>query len=494
MRFLSVCSGIEAASAAWEPFGWRPLALSEIEPFPRSVLEHRLGAVPTDFGQPWRDGSNGVPLFGDFTRLRDEPWIGAADLLVGGTPCQAFSVAGARRSLADERGNLTLEYVRLANAIDDLRLASGRPPAWIVWENVPGVLSVGDNAFGAFLAGLVGGDAALVSRGGWSNAGVVAGPRRVAAWRILDAQHFGVAQRRRRVFVVARGNPRGWAAPDALLPIGESVSGHPKPCREPGAHAFADPGRNPPRGRYLGTAEGGDPDGLPFLTCSNIGKHVGTQTPLVSFDPLAFALRGREGGAMPEVEGEQVGAPLVAVPILEVGKRTGTSTTDPRAGIGIGDDGDPMFTLQAGAQHGVAFALRGREGGAQAEVEGEQVGALRAASGGSSRSYVAFSCKDFGADEGDLSPTLRAMGGNVPNGGGQVAVATASGVRRLTPRECERLQGFPDDWTLVPHRGKPASACPDGPRYKALGNSMAVPVMRHIGAGILRALEREGSQ
>ena len=221
MRYLSVCSGIEAASAAWHDLGWTPLAFSEIEPFPRAVLAHHFP---------------GVPLHGDFTVLRNQPWIVDADLLVGGTPCQAFSVAVLRGSLADARGNLTLEFVRLANAIDDLRRAAGRAPAWVAWENVPGVLSVADNALGAFLGGLVGSDAAIEPpRGrGWTDAGVVHGPRRCAAWRVLDAQHFGVAQRRRRVFVLARGGAGDWAAADALLPVGESVRWHPAPRRAAG--------------------------------------------------------------------------------------------------------------------------------------------------------------------------------------------------------------------------------------------------------------------
>ena len=219
MKYLSVCSGIEAASAAWHELGWRPLAFSEIEPFPRAVLAHHFPDVP---------------LHGDFTVLRDQPWIVDGDLLVGGTPCQAFSVAGLRGSLADARGNLTLEFVRLANAIDDLRRAAGRAPTWIVWENVPGVLSVADNAFGSFLGGLVGSDAAIEPPPGrgWTDAGVVHGPRRCAAWRVLDAQHFGVAQRRRRVFVLARGGAGDWAAADALLPVMESVRWHPAPRRE----------------------------------------------------------------------------------------------------------------------------------------------------------------------------------------------------------------------------------------------------------------------
>jgi site-specific DNA-cytosine methylase len=215
LSYLSVCSGIEAASCAWHPLGWHPLAFSEVATFPRKVLAHRFPHVP---------------LHGDFTVLRDQPWIAGADVLVGGTPCQSFSVAGLRGGLSDERGNLTLEFVRLANAIDDLRPATD-PPARILWENVPGVLSSRDNAFGAFLAGLAGCDAALTVDGTWPGAGVVAGPRRVVAWRVLDAQFFGVPQSRRRVFVLARGRAApcgGWGVADALLPIQQGADGHPE--------------------------------------------------------------------------------------------------------------------------------------------------------------------------------------------------------------------------------------------------------------------------
>jgi DNA (cytosine-5)-methyltransferase 1 len=227
MRYLSVCSGIEAASVAFEPLGWSALAFAEIDPFPRAVLQHHYPRVP---------------LYGDFTELRHQPWIVDADILVGGTPCQSFSVAGLRGSLSDDRGNLALEFIRLADAIDDLRRDAGRLPLIVLWENVPGVLSTDDNAFGAFLGGMVGSDAALVPAGRWDYAGVVDGPARVAAWRCLDAQHFGLAQRRKRVFVLAQRHPRGWACADALLPIIESLSGHPAPRREAGQRLAAGAG------------------------------------------------------------------------------------------------------------------------------------------------------------------------------------------------------------------------------------------------------------
>lgn len=192
MKYGSVCSGIEAASKAWEPLGWKPAWFSEIEPFPSAVLAHH-----------WPEVTN----LGDMTKIADAVRAGeveAPDVLVGGTPCQAFSIAGLREGLSDDRGQLTLSYVELANAIDAKRRERGEPEAIIVWENVPGVLSSKDNAFGCFLAGLAGESSELQPSGGkWTHAGCVSGPQRDIAWRVLDAQFFGVAQRRRRVFVVA---------------------------------------------------------------------------------------------------------------------------------------------------------------------------------------------------------------------------------------------------------------------------------------------------
>lgn len=216
----SVCSGIGAPETAWAPLGWDYLWSSDIEPFPNAVRAAHF---------------QGVPNLGDMTTIAPRILAGeiaAPDILVGGTPCQSFSVAGLRKGLADDRGNLALEFIRLADAIDAVRRDLGKPPAWILWENVPGVLSDAGNAFGAFLAGMVGGDAPLVPRGRWTDAGVVDGPGRCAAWRILDAQFYGLAQRRERIFVLARGGAGAWAAADALLPVIPRVRWHPAPRRE----------------------------------------------------------------------------------------------------------------------------------------------------------------------------------------------------------------------------------------------------------------------
>jgi len=499
MRYLSVCSGIEAASAAWHELGWTPVAFSEIDPFPRAVLAHHFPDVP---------------LHGDFTVLRDQPWIVDADLLVGGTPCQAFSVAGLRGSLADARGNLTLEFVRLANAIDDLRRAAGRAPAWVVWENVPGVLSVSDNAFGAFLGGLVGSDAAIEPpRGrGWTDAGVVRGPKRCAAWRVLDAQFFGVAQRRRRVFVLARGGAGDWSAADALLPVIESLRWHPAPRREAGQRPAPSLAARTRGGGGLGTDA--ELDGAliastgPVSHCLNAGG-MGRQD-YETETLIAHSLRAEGFDASEDGTGR--GTPLVPVafhptqdPISSTDGTTHAMGTGSKGGVATvavafsakdhgADAGELAPTLRAmghgashangGGQVAVAFAQNSRDEVRLQNGDGQIVGALAAEPDMKQTSYVAFEENFNAAREVDVAPAMTTTGYKPSQNAGGLGLQSAMQVRRLTPRECERLQGFPDDWTLIPWRGRPATECPDGPRYKALGNSMAVPCMRYLGERI----------
>jgi DNA (cytosine-5)-methyltransferase 1 len=370
MKFGSVCSGIEAASCAWHPLGWRSQWLSEIESFPSRVLEHHY---PT------------VPNLGDMTKFKEWP-DAAIDLLVGGTPCQSFSVAGLRKGLADPRGNLMLTY---------LAIAERYAPRWLVWENVPGVLSSnGGRDFGTLLGGL-----AELGYG--------------FAYRVLDAQHFGVPQRRRRVFVV--GHLGDWRPAAAVLFERESLLGHPTPCRESREGIAPTLSARTKGGGGLGTdfeCDGGlIPQVARALTTSNQRIDAETETLLVA---RAFAENSRaelrfEGG-----DGQRVGA---------------ISTGGGKPGQGV-----PT----------IATALNWQAGGKQTTLGG-----------------------------GPVSSAL--VKEQIP--GVQIGAA----VRRLTPRECERLQGFPDGYTLVNVRGKPAA---DGPRYKALGNSMAVPVMRWIGERI----------
>ena len=221
IKFGSVCSGIEAASVAWEPIGWRAAWFAEIEPFPAAVLAHH-----------WPQVTN----LGDMTQIAariDAGEVEAPPVLVGGTPCQAFSVAGLRAGLSDERGQLTIKYVDLIDAIDRKRAERGESPCIAVWENVPGVLSSKDNAFGAFLGLLAGEDCELQPAGEkWTNAGYVRGPQRTIAWRVLDAQYFGVAQRRRRIILVASADPR--LDPSKLLFEYDGVRRDIAPSREAG--------------------------------------------------------------------------------------------------------------------------------------------------------------------------------------------------------------------------------------------------------------------
>jgi len=353
VKYLSVCSGIESATCAWHSLGWKPEAFSEIEKFPCQVLAHHY---PT------------VPNLGDMTKFKE--WnLGTIDLLVGGTPCQSFSVAGLRKGLDDPRGNLMLTYLAIAEQFK---------PKWLVWENVPGVLSSnGGKDFGSLLGGL-----AELGYG--------------FAYRILDAQYFGVAQRRRRVFVV--GCLGDWRAAAAVLFERDSMCGNLAPKRQAGESIAKCLTR--------GTGQRYDSETDDFITYGIQANIIGRQ------DHNGGNGMGVSEGIAPTLtKADQHG--VCVVPAIPINTMTvqGRPSDDlnPRMGLGIGEPGEPQNTLTKGHSHAVFYQ---------------------------------------------------------------------SQVRRLTPRECERLQGFPDDYTLIPV-GKKIAA--DSPRYKALGNSMAVPVMNWIG-------------
>ncbi|ENN8046614.1 DNA cytosine methyltransferase [Pseudomonas aeruginosa] len=449
ISYGSVCSGIEAASVAWHGLGFRASWFAEIEPFPSAVLAHRWPAVKN---------------LGDMTRISSKVLAGmidAPDILVGGTPCQAFSVAGMREGLSDPRGALTIKYVELANAVDHVRNARGDDETVVIWENVPGVLSSKDNAFGCFLGALVGESEELQPPGGkWKDAGCVYGPKRTAAWRILDAQYFGLAQRRRRVFVIA--SARAGFDPCEVLFEREGMRRDHPPRRGEGqeiAGAITESTggadeNDAADGRltvFGGNNTAGPIDVAPARNaCASASGRMdfeseafvvhGTQDPCVAND-IAHTL-GRNSGQENAVFAIQAGA----------------LRTNPNSGPdGVGVQANHAYTLEARAEvQAVAVALRGREHGGTIELGDNVAGCLRASSGG-----------------GDKPHAL---------------IRTA--VRRLTPRECERLQGFPDDYTLIPWRGKPAEECPDGPRYKSIGNSKAVPVVRWIGRRLKAHLEK----
>ena len=383
MRYLSVCSGIEAATVAWHSLGWKATAYSEIEPFPSSVLAHHYPDIQN---------------VGDMTKFKE--WnLGAIDLLVGGTPCQSFSVAGLRKGIEDPRGNLTLTYCGILDRFK---------PKWFVWENVPGVLSSRQGRdFGSFLG-------ALVQLGyGF-------------AYRVLDAQYFGVAQRRRRVFVV--GCLGDWRSAAEVLFERESLSGNPAPCREKGQEIAGTIAAR------FGISRKNHEECVIANRTSASGKQtIGT---LMANAGTKLWLGNQEA-----LSGDYHILEPVALAENTIGRQ-------PQNG-GNGDGftvGGPMYTLNCTGVHGVAHPIA-----FPANLSGTQC-----------------------ATSENLSPSLVAKN--------PTAVAGVMAVRRLTPIECERLQGFTDNYTNIPWRKSAES--PDGPRYKALGNSMAVPVMKWIGQRI----------
>jgi len=579
ITYGSVCSGIEAATLAWKPLGMRATWFAEIEAFPSAVLAHHYPNTPN---------------LGDMTKLGALVLAGkiaAPDVLVGGTPCQAFSVAGMREGLTDPRGALTIKYVELADAVDYVRAGQRKPACVIVWENVPGVLSDKGNAFGCFLGALAGEDCELQPSGKkWPDAGCVYGPKRTIAWRILDAQYFGLAQRRRRVFVVA--SARDGFDPTEVLFEREGVRRDTAPRRGEGqdvtgtapfgpalqcgcGHVFPEElgqfgcvncegDEGPAVSMFGGIPAFGAGNSSGSIEKSSTLTHHGGRQDFESetffvqrAQEVAGTLRSTDGGA--DVDHGMAGH-LVAGTLNANGKAAGSATQQ---------DAESGLLVVHGTQD--PDVLRDR-----AHPLGRNHGQENA--------ILAFSCKDHGADAGDIAPTLRAMNhsGSHANAGGQVAIAYpiqnatrgkaqnglgigetadpmytldngsqhavcvtgvithtlkadgfdgsedgtgrgqpivacrevaqtltrnygkqvdntdsalgpnivsgSSSVRRLIPRECERLQGMLDDYTLIPWRGKPASECPDGPRYKAIGNSKAVPCVRWIGRRILKQI------
>ena len=413
---------MEAASVAWEPLGWKAVAFSEIEAFPCAILSTRYPNTPN---------------YGSLTEYQSWPLEpGSIDLLVGGTPCQSFSVAGLRKGLADPRGNLALTFLGLA---DKLR------PRWIVWENVPGVLSSGGGRdFGSFLG-------ALEQLGyGW-------------AYRVLDAQHFGVPQRRRRVFVVASLGGRDVAASVLLEP--ESLCWHPAKGRKKGQATAPDAGSGVEAGLPIWRA-GDQANAEHMIDCAgtvncNKGSHGGfIAKPFSHWEggdvhpTLNQAHNIGSPGYSNQELFSQKGAGLIPVPFRK--SKRACSTTDNETWVEA-DASNTLNNFDLGdtrTTHAVVGAVY--ENHAQ---DSRITGPL------------------------EVAPTVAAKFGT---GGGNTPLVSAMAVRRLTPTECERLQGFPDNWSRIPWKGKPEDQCPDGPRYKACGNSMAVPVMRWIGEQIAR--------
>ena len=412
MKYLSVCSGIEAATVAWHHMGWEAVGYSEIEKFPSQVLAHHYPNVTN---------------YGDMTKFKE--WnIGTIDLLVGGTPCQSFSVAGLRKGLEDPRGNLALTYCAI---LDKFK------PKWFVWENVPGVLSSGGGRdFGSFL-------------------GAVAQLGYGFAYRVLNAQYFGVAQRRKRVFVV--GYLGNWQRAAEVLFERESLCGDIKASkvkREDIAATIAarfGVSRNnyeelAPIQQKVYENHGTDSRIKPVDVCPTVASRWGTggnNIPLVNqFEPMTPTIAKcltRGIGQRFDAETETM------IPTYSMqGNLIGRDKGGPQ-GIGVAENA-PMYTLNATDVHGVAQPM------------------------------------PFGVNEKpDVGHCLRAGASKADKHESTTYIQQAMAVRRLTPVECERLQGFHDNYTDIQPKSKPT---PDGPRYKALGNSMAVPVMKWIGERI----------
>jgi DNA (cytosine-5)-methyltransferase 1 len=433
ITFGSVCSGIEAASVAWHPLGWRAAWLAEIEPFPSAVLAHHYPDVPN---------------LGDMKTLPDRirsGEIAAPDVFCGGTPCQAFSVAGLRGSLDDARGNLSLTFCEIADAIDSVRTR----PCVVLYENVPGVLSTRDNAFGCFLAGLAGEDNPVVAPGGkWTDAGCVYGPKRTVAWRVLDAQYFGLAQRRKRVFVVA--SAADGFHPGAVLFEFSGVRRDTAPSREAGQETAPT---------IAGCSNGGGSNGP--------GRDVDSVESL-QVHPVVNALTSRADRGGTNSEGQRlICQPYPVANCLTARMHKGINTT-------LDEGQTPVVTF-----HPTQDPIPSTDGVSHCMGTGNGVG----------HATVAVAFAENQRAEVITSDTAGSLkgGGGKPGQGYQAAMVGMQ-VRRLTPVECERLQGFPDGYTAIPWRKKPASECPDGPRYKALGNSWAVPVVRWIGQRIDAAL------
>ena len=461
--FGTVCDGIGCGHLAFNQVGFECAWSFEIEPFPSAVLAYRFPEV-TNHGDMLKCA--GMVKAGE---------IEAPDVFIGGTPCQAFSVAGKRKGLEDARGNLSLTFCGIADTIDDVRGRDGKPPCAVLWENVPGVLSDRGNAFGCFLGELAGSGCELQpAGGGWRNAGCVFGPRRTVAWRVLDSQFFGVAQRRRRVFVVASAGDG--CRPEEVLFEREGVRRDSPPSREAGKVVTHDAGS----GSKVGHWDGGDCH--PSL-CSGTRGTGG----IAASNQELFSQRG--SGLVPDICG-----------CLSDGAHNGGGLNgqDAYSGriipvacpseVALLSGGDVCRTLSA-RHDSSPCADRGQEIIAICDViHGDKSWNGKGWNGGGQMA-VAFERRFVRTSGGqpsiDLQPCLRA---DANSGDGAPCVATDMQVRRLTPRECERLQGLPDDWTLIPWRGKSAADCPDGPRYKGIGNGQTVNVMRWLAERIKKAI------
>ena len=432
MRYISLFSGVEAATVAWHGIGWDPVVFAEFDEFPSMVLKHHYPDVKN---------------VGDVMKHEWKQYEGEADVIVGGSPCQSFSIAGQRLGMDDPRGNLALHYLRIVREVK---------PSWFVFENVPGLLSSnGGEDLAIFL-----GEVAKCGYG--------------FAYRILDAQHFGVPQRRRRIFIVGCADG-DWRSAASVLFERQGVCGD--------SQAGGEEKEKPPF-FFGGSAESTSEEGMTTI-------------------PIHAKTVSHSGGGDRSKNGKE-------------------PNNGVQNGFGVGKETDPMNTLDTSCNHAVfqeqkvMFENHPTDSRISESKEISPTVRARYGTGGGNVPLVKHAIpihdkatrfkgggegrKDDGASNflgvGDETDPMYAL----TTGDHHMVFDTASVVRRLTPIECERLQGFPDNYTQIPWKGKEAKDCPDGPRYKAMGNSMAVPVMEWIGMriqavdSIRRTVQREESK
>jgi len=451
MNYLSVCSGVEAATVAWHQLGWKPVGFSEIEKFPSAVLQHHYPQITN---------------YGDMTKYKEWNINESVELLVGGTPCQSFSVAGLRKGLEDPRGNLALTYVGI---LDRFR------PKWFIWENVPGVLSSnGGRDFGSFLGAVV--------ECGYG-----------FAYRVLDAQYFGVPQRRRRVFVV--GCLGDWESAAKVLFESDCLRGNNKKGREKRERTTS----YIERGIAYGGSDGECADTVTSKWAKGSGGPAGDECGLFVaqkvYETHPADSRVKEMGDVCQTVTSRWGTGGGNVPLVQAYRksRRAQSKDDYETWVDDGvantinlfDQGDirtthavvsQAYSIREDAKANnfsatplhVTPALQALRPSVQSHHAQTFVVDRAAFNQGENAQY------EPKIEEAETMPTLVSRGPH--------AVMNDMAVRRLTPVECERLQGFPDGYTDIPWNNKPES--PDSHRYKAMGNSMAVPCMRWLGQRI----------
>lgn len=484
MKYLSLFSGIEACTVAWKPLGWECAAVAEIEPFPCAVLAHHY---------------QNVPNLGDVTKITEEDIknLGQIDLVVFGSPCQNLSVAGNRKGLQGESSGLFYEAIRIfeyARKHCNARFA--------LWENVPGSFSSnkGDD-FREVVRELSGCGYFETPQNGWGNTGIALGENGLVEWRVLDAQYFGLAQRRKRVFAILdTGN---WQDRPPILLEPKSVCGDTPPSRETRQNLAADTqtgvgvqalpintmtyqGRPSDDGR-MGSGIGRENDPIPTLTVNH------SHAVVYGFDSRWYNQTPKElCPTLTATDYKEAKAIIIAGNIIGRSPQNG--------GNGNGFDEEVCYTLTTADRHAVAFSFDSlgsnsmksanpNSGCREVELAKTLDTTYPCPSKNQGGIAIAHVFKERAGCEG---------GGKGYMGQDEKAYTLSTSqdqnllhksiIRRLTPTECERLQGFPDTYTKIPYRNKPADQCPDSPRYKALGNSMAVPVMQWIGKQIQKAV------